>query len=752
MKQPRKPAAIAIDRGTSGLQAGPFLLLLLSLMTVLALNLWPLAPTAPPDGDSKASAEPAPPSVPAAETPPVIDGKLDDPAWAGAMKFEAFKTFKPDFGKEGSQRTVAYLTYDAENIYFAVRAFDSEPSKIKTSVCRRDAMGDDDLIGVILDTFNDMQSGYGLMLNPYGIQGDGILNSQGNLDDSLDLVWYSKGQIDDQGYAVEAQVPLKSLRFPYKKTTTMRIIFFRFITRNSEQVSDPPLAPDKGSPLMQGAPVLFHGLHYRRVAELIPAFTYGNRYAASEGALSRVEENKDFSLTGKLGLTSDLIFDGAYNPDFSQVEADAGQIDINLRYQLYYQEKRPFFQEGADLWNFGGLVEDSPLQAVVYTRTIINPDYGFKLTGKLTRRDTLATIYARDNLPGDELDEHPQFMIARYKHSLKGDSYLGAFYTGREAGGGYNRVGGVDGSLRLNGISTLSFHAFGALTRDGDETETKKDHALSVSYDLSNRKWVANLGYQDVSENFRVDTGFVTRTGVRRISAFLMHQIYPKSKFFQKVEPFYWSYHLYDTFYDMWETCNFFVLRFQLPRNTQVRFEGIAANEVFSGQRFDLSGLGFRLNSQVTKQLFVHLFARHMGSIYYDPEAPYQGVGNRLSVEVEYRPVDKFSSYNSLVYSEFFRRSDGEKIYDYTIVRSHNTFQLNKYLFLRGIAEYNFYRKRLTLDGLLSFTYIPGTVFYVGYGSAFQRLEWNGSEYVESDRFLETQRGFFLKISYLWRL
>jgi len=740
---------ITADRGTCGLRAR-FVFLSVP-MAVLTLSIRLFAQSIPPDGGVTTQAGSTVPSVPFAETPPVIDGRLDDAAWLKAMKFEDFKTFKPDYGKAASQRTVAYLTYDSENIYFAARAFDSEPSKIKTSVCRRDAMGDDDLIGMILDTFNDMQSGYGLMLNPYGIQGDGILNSQGNLDDSLDLVWYSKGMVDEQGYTVEAQVPLKSLRFPYKKTTTMRVIFFRFITRNSEQVSDPPLAPDKGSPLMQSAPVLFHELHYKRVAEFIPAFTFGNRYAARDGSLARVEENKDFSLTGKLGLTSDLILDAAYNPDFSQVEADAGQIDINLRYQLYYQEKRPFFLEGADLWSFGGQVEDSPLEAVVYTRTIINPDYGFKLTGKITRRDTLAAIYARDNLPGDASDQHPEFLIARYKHSLKGDSHLGAFYAGREAGGGYNRVGGADGALRLNGISTLSFHAFGALTREPGGTNIKKDHALSVKYDLSNRRWALNAGYQDVSQNFRVDTGFVTRTGLRRISGLAMYRVYPKSRFIQKIEPFYWSYHIYDTVYGMWETCNLFVLRFQLPRSTEVRFEGIAANEVFAGARFDRSGFGFRLNSQVTKQLFVFLNARHTSAIYYDPRAPYQGYGNRFSAEVGCQPVDKFNSSLSFNYSDFYRRAGGEKIYAYTIVRSRNTYQLNKYLFLRGIAEYNFYRQRLTADGLVSFTYIPGTVFYAGYGSAFQRVEWNGSEYVESDRFLETSRGFFFKLSYLWR-
>jgi len=698
------------------------------------------------------SAEPpAPLVIPPTAAPPSIDGRLDDPIWETAARFDAFKTFKPDYGKEPSQRTEALLAYDPDNFYFAFRCNDTEPVKIKSSVCKRDAMGQDDLVGVILDTFNDSQSGFTFMLNPLGIQGDGIMNVQGNVDDSHDMVWYSKGLIDDTGWTVEARVPLQSIRFPDKKALTMRILFFRFLTRTSEQASFPPLDPGNSSIISQAQSIRVSGLKYKRVVEILPAFTYGARYGADAGKLVRDEENKDISLTGKVGLTSDMTMDGAVNPDFSQVEADAGQVDINLRYALYYQEKRPFFLEGQDLWRFGGEMEDAPLSAVVYTRTIIDPTYGFRLTGKLSRRDTIAAIYAKDRLPGDAVDVHPDFAIVRYKHSLKEDAYIGAFYTDREYGQGYNRVGGVDGRFRLSQASLLSFHVFGSLTRPEDAESTNKDHALSLYYNYQSRKWFIDLGYQDVSRNFQVDTGFLTRTGVRRLAAFAMHQIYPKSKFFQKIEPFYWSYHLYDTIYNKWETMNFFVLRFYLPRNTQVRFEGILANEIFAGHRFDRSGYGFRSESQIFKQVYVQTSIRRWGGIYYDPDAPYQGDETRFGVGVRYQPVDKLDFSLSLNYVDFFRRTGREKIYDYTIVRSRNTFQVNKYLFLRGIVEYNFYLKRLTADALVSFTYIPGTVCYIGYGSAFERQEWNGGEYVTSDRFFETKRGLFLKISYLWR-
>jgi len=461
----------------------------------------------------------------------------------------------------------------------------------------------------------------------------------------------------------------------------------------------------------------------------------------------------DLSLTGKLGLTSDLVLDGTVNPDFSQVEADAGQIDFNLRYALYYQEKRPFFLEGSDLWQFGGTFEEAPLQALVYTRTIIDPTFGFKLTGKITPRDTVAAIYAQDNLRGDEVDVHPDIMIARYKHSLKDDTYIGAFYTGREAGETYNRVGGVDGRFRLSQTQTASFHLFGSLTRNPGAETTNADHALGLDYSFSNRKWVVDLGYQDISADFRADQGYVYRTGLRRISAFTMYNIYPKSKFFQKIEPFYWSYHLYDTIYHMWETTNVFVLRFRLPRNTMVRFDGLLANEVYAGQRFEQNGYGFQLESQLAKSVYVQSRLRRTGGIFYDPADPYQGYGTSVVGAVIYQPITQLDFTLSLSYVDFFRKLDRTKVYDYMILRSRNTFQLNKYLFFRGIVEYNDFYKRMTLDGLVSFTYIPGTVIHLGYGSALEKTVWDESlaDFAPSSRFHERKRGFFFKVSYNYR-
>jgi len=692
-----------------------------------------------------------PVEAPRAEKPPVIDGKLDDQVWASALKLTDFKTWQPDFGKDPSQKTEAYFLFDAENLYFGFRCYDREPSKIKAAISRRDDVFQDDHCGVFIDTFSDGQNAYAFMINPLGIQGDGLMNSSGNLEPTLDLVWYSKGQIDDQGYTAECRIPLQSIRFPSKKTVVMGMFFFRQLVRSSEMASVPAYSPDKGAVLRQGQAISITGLKYHRVVEVLPAFTHSNRLTTQEGRLRRDFRSSDFSLTAKVGLTSDLTSDATYNPDFSQVESDAGQIDFNIRYALYYPEKRPFFMEGLEYFQLAGNTEEAPLYAVVYTRNIIDPVAGFRLTGKVGAKNTIAAIYARDDLGNDPVDGHPDFAIVRFKHSLKDDSFIGGFYTSRFQGGGWNQLAGSDGRIRVSQTSVTEYHFFGSFTQQPGSSAPVNGHALGLRYTYDTREITFDIGLQDLSKNFQVDSGFVTRTGITRLAPFATYKFYPKSKFFQRIEPVYWGEHIRDKFYNTFETFNVFALRFQLPRKTMFRIDTILADEVYVGEKFNRSGYGFWLQTQLNKQFYVEGRFRRGGAIFYDPEAPYQGFGNRITLYLQYQPVEKLNFSLDYSFNDFYRKADDKKVYDYGIFRNRNTFQINKYLFFRAIFEYNTYYDRLTLDALASFTYVPGTVIFIGYGSAFEKLEWTGADYIGSKRLLETQRGFFFKVSYLWR-
>lgn len=691
------------------------------------------------------------PEIQKTDQSPIIDGKLDDKAWDGANTFTGFKTFQPDYGKEPHGKTIVYVTYDKENFYFAMRCTDPNPRQIKSTITKRDNIFDDDWVGIVIDTFNDKQMGYGFFMNAFGIQGDGILNISGNLQGTHDMVWYSKGLMDEKGYTVECRIPFKSIRFPAKKKIKMGLGFYRQIVRHSENSSFPPIDDKKGTLLTQTQPVIISGIKYIRVVEILPAFTFQKSAQHDEGRFASEKGKSEISLTAKVGLTSELTMDATINPDFNQIEADAGQIDVNLRYDIFYEEKRPFFLEGNEEFQFAGNTEEAPLYSVVHTRNIADPLVGIKVTGKVGWRNSIAAIYAIDEKPDPDIEENAGFSIFRFRHALKNDTYIGGFYTARDFNKGYNRVAGTDGRFRVSPISVAEFHLLGSTSDEGDGIK-EDGHAMAVRYSIDNRNFVVDMGIQDISENFRIDSGFLTRRNMTRYALFGMYNFYPKSKFLQKIQPFYWSFHIKDKESGLLETFNLFTLRFHMPGQTMFRIDSILSNEVYEGQRFNTSGLGFNFYSQPLKYLRISLFYRYNNRIYYDPEDPYQGYGSRASLYLEFLPSDNLRSSFSLAYSDFYRDTDGEKIYDYTLIRNRTTYQINKYLFLRAITEYNFFKEKLNLDLLASFTYIPGTVIHLGYGTIFEKLEWDQREYVSSDRFLEMKRGLFFKVSYLWRL
>ena len=697
-----------------------------------------------------------------AETAPKIDGILDDAIWQAVKPWGDFKTIKPNYGKPVSEKTDVYVAYDREHLYVAFNCLDSDPAGIKTSMCRRDGCDSDDWMAVVLDTFDDQQSGYLFVLNPSGIQGDGILNQDGNGNFDYDMIWQSAGKVNDKGFTAEMAIPFKSLRYPFKKVLTMGFGAARVIVRKSEQAHFPEFNPDKGSMLAQFQRVTLADVKYERNYELLPAVTFSQNNLQRDGSWLRDSRQFDFSLTGKLGITSDLTLDAAYNPDFSQVEADAGQIDVNLRSSLYYSEKRPFFLEGKESFDMAAPMEQDPLYSVVYTRTIVDPLLGFKLTGKVGRRDMVSSIFALDEFPGQVAEEegdeeragrNAAFTILRYKRALNKDSFLGGFYTGREFVGSFNRLLGADGRLRLTPASILEFHAFGSLSRDGSGSESLGGSAVGVRYNYNTRKWYMEFGFNDISKDFRTDVGYVSRVGLTTLPWLVIHSIYPRSQFLQKIQPFYWGYLARDRFSGLYETCNVFVLRFSMPRQSQLRFDAILGNEVFADQRFTTNAWRIQGFTQLLNQLYLEASLRHGDKIYYDPDSPFQGKGTSFSFYLTFQPTEKLSDSVSVQFTDFFRKANGEKIYDYTILRDRLTFQFNKYLFLRAIAEYNTYYKKLNVDLLASFTYIPGTVIYVGYGSAYEKLTWQPDErdYVPADDFLRTRGSFFFKASYLWR-
>jgi hypothetical protein len=684
--------------------------------------------------------------------PPVLDGILDDAVWKQAPSETGFKTWTPDFGKDMRERTVVYYAYDRENLYFAYRCYDSEPSKVKASVAARDTILTDDWICLNLDTFNDQQSLYALYVNPLGIQADSKFEA-GQEDLKVDVVWYSAGRIDAEGYTIEVRIPFKSIRYRQREPVEMGIVFERRISRLSEGGTYPPLDAAQGPNfLTQTRALHFTDIRHYTLLELLPAVTYGRDSLADQGTLIAQKSQSDLSLTAKYGLSSQLILDGTVNPDFSQVESDAGQVDFNLRYALFYPEKRPFFLEGREKFAFAAGEAGDPLQAIVHTRTIVNPFLGFKLNGKLGPKDTVAAIYAMDELPAASTPAYAHFTIARFKHALADDSYIGGFWTGRFEGSRFNIVAGSDGQLRVNPAGFFAYYAFVSETNPGGGgAAAAEGHAVGVQFRSSTRDLVVDATLQDVSKDFATDTGYLARNGLTRLKVGLLPMIYPKSKTILRIDPLFHAIQTIDKSSELVETYDTFDLRILMPRATTFLAGGRYATEIYRGRRFGRSGFRVTGSSQITKRISLGVSYNYGQKIRY-VESPYQGRGSDGSIAAVYLPSEKLHFELSLTYSDFTRAADAVREYDYTIVRGLATYQVNKYLFFRAIAEYNSFHKELTTDLLASFTYIPGTVLYVGYGSLYDKVGWRDGAYEPSDRFLEMKHSFFFKASYLWRM
>src|SRR5689334_10122410 len=412
---------------------------------------------------------------------PVIDGRLDDDVWKTAAVFKDFYQTSPGDNVAPSKPTETMIGYDAKTLYIAFHCFD-EPDKVRATVTKRDDVlnGTEDSIRVLLDTFNDKRKAYVLAFNPFGIQMDGIRTEGVNVDFSVDIVMESKGSLTEDGYVVEVAIPFKSLRYEAGKGKEWGIQIFRIIQRfNGEQDSWMPISRDVNGILNQAGHITgLEGISAERTLELIPSITVSETgklllhfdfIPNDPGRMVNEPIKFDLGLTAKYTLTPTSTVNLAINPDFAQVEADATVVTTNQRFPIFFQEKRPFFLEGIDMFQL-------PLN-VVHTRTIINPLVAAKLVGKTGRNSyglMLAADKAPSNFTGDErldsfnfplLDKKAYVGVLRLKHDVGRESSVGLVATTYNFIEKHNQIAGLDGKFKLDAQSNFVFHVVGTTSR-----------------------------------------------------------------------------------------------------------------------------------------------------------------------------------------------------------------------------------------------------------------------------------------------
>ncbi|RPH98305.1 MAG: hypothetical protein EHM72_12920, partial [Calditrichaeota bacterium] len=209
------------------------------------------------------------------DSPPHIDGIIEESLWQSCSIDTLFITYNPAFGDTLQQRTKIHLAYDAEHLYFAFRCLDDQPEKIKTSISQRDRIFSDDWVGFSLDALGNKQSSYDFFINPNGIQAD-ILSTATSEDTAPDWVWESAGKMDDRGYQVEVSIPLRSIRYAGGEESIMGILFWRKISRFGKSGSFPKIEPGQSS-LTVNLSIVYESLKHPNQIEILPSLTFGSQ-------------------------------------------------------------------------------------------------------------------------------------------------------------------------------------------------------------------------------------------------------------------------------------------------------------------------------------------------------------------------------------------------------------------------------------------------------------------------------------------
>jgi hypothetical protein len=693
---------------------------------------------------------------------PNIDGILDDDVWReGPLETGAWTSYNPLHGDSIPQQTKVWMAYDADYIYLAFQCDDPEPSAIKTSITRRDNIWSDDWVGVSLDALGTGQSSYHLMVNPSGVQLDMLNSIAGGEDTSPDYVWDSAGRINQSGYAIEMRLPLQTIRFRGGQEVRMGVLFWRRVSRSGISVAWPPLEPGKWV-FEKHASLVFSDLQPRLPREVIPSTTYSRNVARqTPQSWGPADDEGEVGISGKYGLTSTITLDATVNPDFSQVESDAFQVEVNQRFPIFFSEKRPFFMEGAGIFTLAGEGNDNSLQRAVHTRKIIDPVFGAKLTGSIGRL-SFGTLTALDRAPGrsvppDDPDAGKDrlYNIIRGQYSMRPGDYAGGLVIDTEFAGGFNRVIGADLSLRVNDTQRVSGFLLASSSRAPHADRSTSGIGAQAGYEYSTRRLVLVGFAEHYDQDFEMQTAFINRVGITGGWGFAEYSFYPdKTRYpwLRRISPFSFTQGGRDRNAGGNELLQVSGIRLSFTRQGFVRVDRFDGFETWTGQRFARGNWRLQGNVQLYRWLFFNAQHFQGAAVFYDLEDPFQGRVKDARVGVTLQPSGRFSQTLNYRRVAFDRESTGERVYDLDILYSRTTYQFSRQFFVRAIAQFDSSRYRVLTDFLSSYELRPGTVVYVGYGSLIERRDYAGGEWILGQGDYQTsQRGLFFKASYLHR-
>jgi hypothetical protein len=703
-----------------------------------------------------------------------VDGVLDEEAWKTAAVVPLPYEWAPGDNVPPPVETECLVTYDAKNLYVAFRAHDSKPADIRAHLMDRDdtdTLIQDDHVGVMIDTFNDERRAFQFRVNPLGVQADAVFSEQDGVEDfSWDMMWNAVGRITGDGYIVEMAFPLKQLRFKAGEGAQIwGFEAFRSWPRNvRHRISSQPRDRNKGCVLCQENKIAgLEGLAQGRNVELDPTATFSRTdELASPGAsaLTSGDPDAELGLTGRWSVTSSMTLNGTINPDFSQVEADVAQLDVNQRFALFYPEKRPFFLEGIDYFV-------TPIQSV-FTRTVADPYYGAKLTGKqggnaigvFVTRDSINNLVLPSNAGSSEasLDDDVSTVVGRYRRDVGSSSTIGALYAGREGEGYHNRQIGADlfwrptqsDAFRVQYIRTDTQYPDAVAVDYNQPKESFGGNGTWIDYQHITEKWMAFGSYEAYDSGFRADTGFVPRVDVRTFAGQAQRSWFRGAgAWFNTLDVGVLGLRTTDDGWTLTDQTVAAYVNYTGPFQTQFRFSVPRDLTVYEGVQYEYYRPTVYFGIKPSGRSALSVRGRFGDGVDYANNRAATSV-LQVAPAVEYRPASRVSL--QLSYNLDQLSVEGGRLYQANLGQLKAIYHINVRTFVRAILQYtdisrdpDLYRfpveprtRRFFSQYLFSFKLNPQTVIFAGYSDNAAAMQGVDLQ--------QQNRTFFVKLGYAW--
>jgi len=701
--------------------------------------------------------------------PITIDGNLDDAGWQNIDTAGGFCTSFPVHGLKPKVCTYAKMTYDDEYLYIAMIAEDSLPQDIRASYSPRDQIWNDDFMGIILDTYGDGSRSFEIYANPRGIQGD-LFWTSSNEDLSFDMIYETEAKISDKGWQLEIKIPFRSLRFPAAAVQNFHCSFWRSYPR--DQVYKYSWADVNFfvpcAFCQFGSLTGIENIHSSGSFELLPAIVASQSAQRDQdaGHLINSDPKVSPSLGVRYALGTATGLEATINPDFSQVESDAAQISANTTFALYYPEHRPFFQDGADLFN-------TDITAV-YTRSINSPIVAAKAIHRDDAR-SLAYIGAYDEhspviIPLEERsvvlsDVGKSFSnIARAAWSFGNNSRIGGLFTSRNfLGDGSNVVGGLDGHVQL--FENVEFQAQGLfsymqeprLAKNGD-TGYFNNGKNTVEYDGEHFAGFADhiylgrrtdgldvqLSYDEYSPTFRAANGFVSNNDVRNISLWTGYKFpFPENSWLKEFDMSIRADYEHN-FEKVMKSASFRPeLDFSLPGQTTLHLQYRHNDERFHGIDFpNVNYVTFWGNMHPFPWGDFNFNITYGNNIARSLDTPAIGREIDLYLAASFKIFGSFIISPEYTFSRLDTIHRDAPYYSGAIYRTKFFYQFTREMSARLIVQYDEFSTALEIDPLFTYQLNPLTSIFLGSSHNYHTFD-------PSERLLPSDRQFFAKVQYL---